>query len=198
MDRLAVYLIRFAGAVTAVWGVAYTINAATRTGGYVTVGVTLRGADPALAEGMLIRRHEVLLEAWGATTGEQLLSRGDVLLAALCAGAAALLLPAVLGSVVAGRPFGRGDARRLGGLAVAVAVAAAVGPYLTWLAAAAVLARTGIGGGFAPSSGLSGGALVVAALLLVLALAARAGAKRAEAAGAASADQSSAVRPSRS
>ncbi|MFB4286710.1 hypothetical protein ACBI99_03670 [Nonomuraea sp. ATR24] len=188
MGRLVVHLTRFAGAIAAIGAVAYTINAMTRTGGYVTVTVlSLRTGVP-LAGSSAVRRRESVLDVWGSTLAEQFLSRADVLLAGLSAGVAALLLPAVLRALMAGRPLGRGEAARLGWIALAVTVAVVAGPWLTRTATAAVIDRAGLGSTFAPASGAEWGAgWPVAALLLVLAVAARAGARRTEAAEAASA-----------
>ncbi|MEV4221228.1 hypothetical protein [Nonomuraea sp. NPDC049725] len=180
MGRLVVHLTRFAGVIAPIGAVAYTINAMTRTGGYVTVTVLSRKVTGE------VRREESVLDVWGSTPAEQLLSRADVLLAGLSAGVAALLLPGVLRALTAGRPLGRGEAARLGWIALAVIVAVVAGPWLTRTATAAVIDRAGLGSTFAPASGAEWGAgWPVAALLLVLAVAARAGARRTEAAEAA-------------
>lgn len=173
--RLAVYLTRFAGAVAAVWGVAYAINGATQAGGPVAVHVIRTGpltlGGLTLPQGV-VPRGELSLDVWGSTVAEQVLTRAGTLLNGLCLGIATLLLPALLASVLAGEPFRRGNPARIGCLAVLAAVAG-LGPLLTWLGTAAVLDRAELAGAFRPAAGMPWPAFAGACFLLALALAFR-------------------------
>jgi hypothetical protein len=180
MSRWVVHLTRFAGSVAALWAVAYTVNAATRAGGDVTIRVLSQG-------------RALELDVWGSTVAEQLLSRADVLLAGLCAGAAALALPGVLTHVMRGRPYRKGNAARVGWLGALTGLAALGGPLLTSAGAGGVLDRAG-SRGFEPAFALSGGLVAAGWLLLALGLALRAG-EKAEMAEAAAAASASVTRP---
>ncbi|MFI7614063.1 hypothetical protein ACIBP6_22805 [Nonomuraea terrae] len=191
--RLALHTIRFAGAATAAWGIAYTVNAATRAGGYVTIRVTstleavsrspLSGVN--LPAGVVLNDRDLPLDVADSTVAEQVLSRGDVLLSGLCAGVAALLLIALLNSLTQGRPFARRNPARIAWLA-ALALVGGLSPLLPGAAAATVLDRVGLTGPFLPSPTLSWPPLAAAALLFAMALAFRAGAKTLATAGPAS------------
>ncbi|MDA0632159.1 hypothetical protein OUY22_01930 [Nonomuraea sp. MCN248] len=160
----ALRLVRVAGAALAVWGVAYVINGATQAGAYVGIRVATDGPPP-LPSGVVLDEGEFGLNVWGATVGEQVLSRADVLLGGLCAGLAAL----VLSVTVKGRPFTRRDSAGLG----ALAVVSSLGSLLPGAAAAAVLDRAGLTEHFVPSSTLSWMPIAGAGLLLGMALAFR-------------------------
>lgn len=87
---------------------------------------------------------ELDLAAGEATLPEWMLTRGDRLLSALALGVGALLLWRVIGSVGEGRPFVRGNAARIRGLACAVAVGGLVAPLLPLMASSMVLGRLGV------------------------------------------------------
>ncbi|MBG0831461.1 hypothetical protein HS041_27330 [Planomonospora sp. ID67723] len=187
--NLTPYAIRFAGAVAAIWGIAYAINGATRAPGYVTIRVTpalesadhlrLSGVD--LPAGVGLHDGELSLNVWDSTVAEQVLSRADVLLSGLCAGIAALLLSALLGSVTDGRPFQRRDPARITWLA-ALVIVWGLGSLLPGLAAATVLDRAGLAETFLPSLTLSWVPIAGGGFLLALALSLRERVKASDAA----------------
>ncbi|MFF4624255.1 hypothetical protein [Nonomuraea jabiensis] len=190
----ALYVIRFAGAAAALWGIAYAINGATQAGGYITVQATPtpEAADHLRLSGVrlpadvaLLHQGEVPLHIWGSTVAEQVLSRADVLLSGLCAGAAAWLLHALLNSIAEGRPFDRRNPARTAWLAT-LAIVSSLGSLLPAFAGAAVLDRAGLAGEFLPSFNPSWAPLAGGGLLLSLALALHAGARTLIAAGQAS------------
>ncbi|MGW4409489.1 hypothetical protein ACWEJ6_36040 [Nonomuraea sp. NPDC004702] len=180
--RLALYVVRFAGAVAGVWGVAYAVNGATQAGGEMVVRVVPRfeAADRLglsgvkLPRGLSLGDGELPLRVWDSTAAEQVLYRADVLVGGLCALVAALLVGGLLTSVFEGEPYRRGNAARVAWLAVLALVSGAA-QALPALAVAAVLDRAGAGGTFGPPSGLSWPPFAGAALLAALALALRAG-----------------------
>ncbi|MEU1392753.1 MULTISPECIES: hypothetical protein [unclassified Nonomuraea] len=180
--RLVLYVVRFAGAVAGVWGVAYAVNGATQAGGEITVRVVprLETADRLglsgvkLPRGLSLGGGELTLRVWDSTAVEQVLFRADVLVGGLCALVAALLVGGLLTSVFEGEPYRVGNAARVGWLAVLALVSGAA-QALPALAVAAVLDRAGAGGTFGPPSGLSWLPFTGAALLAALALALRAG-----------------------
>ncbi|MER6508313.1 hypothetical protein ABT158_15940 [Nonomuraea sp. NPDC001636] len=180
--RLALYVVRFAGAVAGVWGVAYAVNGATQAGGEIVVRVVPRpGAADRLGlsgvklpRGLSLGGGELSLRVWDSTAAEQMLYRADVMVGGLCALVAALLVGGLLTSVFAGEPYRRGNAARVAWLAVLALVSGAA-QALPALAVAAVLDRAGAGGTFGPPSGLSWPPFTGAALLAALALALRAG-----------------------
>ncbi|MGY1858372.1 DUF2975 domain-containing protein [Modestobacter sp. SYSU DS0290] len=182
------------GIIAAVAGPVYAINGATQAPATVRVPVQLEDAGPTPADGLLplpvgglpdTAQVSVLnggdqlqLAAWDSTIPEQMLSRGDAAVTGLAVGVAAWLLRPLLASVAAGRPFGRGNARRLGGLSVVVLVAGYVGPLLPQVGALLVLDRLGLtdpGSPFVLGLEFSFGPLLVGLLLLVLAEAFRQG-----------------------
>ncbi|MEV4395471.1 hypothetical protein [Nonomuraea sp. NPDC049607] len=179
--RLVLYLVRFAGAVAGVWGVAYAVNGATQAGGAITVRVLqlpqatdrLGLSGVRLPGGVSLADGELPLQVWGSTAAEQVVSRSDVLLGGLCALVAAFLLGRLLTSVFEGEPYRRGNAARVAWLAVLVFVSGA-GQALPGVAVASVLDRTGLGGTFGPAPGLSWVPFAGAAFLLALAVALRA------------------------
>ncbi|MFI7687965.1 hypothetical protein ACIBQ6_02785 [Nonomuraea sp. NPDC049655] len=180
--RLALYVVRFAGAVAGVWGVAYAVNGATQADGEIVVRVVprLEAADRLglsgvkLPRGLSLGGGELSLRVWDSTAAEQVLFRADVLVGGLCALVAALLVGGLLTSVFEGEPYRRGNAARVAWLAVLALVSGAA-QALPALAVAAVLDRAGVGGTFGPPSGLSWLPFTGAALLAALALALRAG-----------------------
>jgi len=178
--------------VVAFAGPAYAINGATQARGYVDVVATLEPDVEASEDhprpdvlgqrapaGVLVHDDgQVVVSAWGSTRAEQLLARGDSALLGLTVGAAALLLLPVLGSISAGEPFRRGNARRFAVLAAVVAVHGVAAPLLPAAATSSVLRRTGLSelGVFEPESVTFGFLpLVVVVGLLVLAEAFRRG-----------------------
>ncbi|MFI7108643.1 hypothetical protein ACIBK9_20225 [Nonomuraea sp. NPDC050227] len=180
--RLALYVVRFAGAVAGVWGVAYAVNGATQAGGEMVVRVLPRFeaaerlglSGVKLPRGLSLGGGELSLRVWDSTAAEQVLFRADVLVGGLCALVAALLVGGLLTSVFEGEPYRRGNAARVAWLAVLALVSGAA-QALPALAVAAVLDRAGAGGTFGPPSGLSWLPFTGAALLAALALALRAG-----------------------
>ncbi|MEU8322484.1 hypothetical protein AB0C33_29350 [Nonomuraea sp. NPDC048881] len=180
--RLALYVVRFAGAVAGVWGVAYAVNGATQADGEIVVRVVprLEAADRLglsgvkLPRGLSLGGGELSLRVWESTAAEQVLFRADVLVGGLCALVAALLVGGLLTSVFEGEPYRRGNAARVAWLAVLALVSGAA-QALPALAVAAVLDRAEVGGTFGPPSGLSWLPFAGAALLAALALALRAG-----------------------
>lgn len=87
---------------------------------------------------------ELDLKVGDATLPEWMLTRGDYLVSALALGVGALLLWRVVGSIGEGRPFARGNAARIVGVAGAVAVAGFVAPLLPLMASSMVLDRLGV------------------------------------------------------
>ncbi|MFB4279541.1 hypothetical protein ACBJ59_29930 [Nonomuraea sp. MTCD27] len=176
--RLMIYVVRFAGAVAAVWGVAYAINGATQAEGSITVQVSpgpgvvdsLRLTGVELPPGVGFRGADLSLQVWKSTVIEQVVARADVLVSGLCAGVAALLLGPLLASVLDGEPFRRGNPARVAWLAVLVVVSGSAGA-LPGLASAAVLGRVGLTGTFVVSPALSWVPFVGAAFLSALAVA---------------------------
>ncbi|MFC4591253.1 hypothetical protein [Sphaerisporangium corydalis] len=174
-----------AGALAAVWGVAFAINGVTQAQGYVMIRVVpalgamdrLRLTGEGLPSGVVLPRETMSLDVWGSTVAEQVLSRGDVLLGGLCAGVAGLLVRAVLVSVLRGVPFREGDPARIIWLAVSLVVAGVVGPFLPYLASMMVLERVGLTETFRPLLALSWIPVVGALSLLALAEVFRVGAK---------------------
>ncbi|GAA3814818.1 hypothetical protein [Cellulomonas soli] len=189
------------GVLAAVWGVAYTVNAATQApatvrvpvavheaenGGWGDVRVGLDGVQ--VPDGWLTGARPsgyypstvdstLTLAAWGSTRTEQALSRADWLVTGLGLLAGTLLLQPVLLAVAAGEPFARGNARLLTVLAGVVAVTGTLAPLPPALASTLVLARTGLDANpaLSASSGITPAPLLVAALVLVVAVAFRAG-----------------------
>ncbi len=159
-------LLAVVGVVAAVAGPAYAVNGATKAPAYVEVTAELRPEGRELDAFGTLDRFErgdvltpeqveqasaqvrddgtVVVAAWGSTVGEQLLARGDSALLGLVVGAAALLLVPVVGSISAGEPFRRGNARRLAVLAGVVLVHGVVAPLLPAAATSSVLHRTGL------------------------------------------------------
>jgi len=165
-QRLGRYLsglLALVGFVAAFAGVAYAINGATQGQTQVTVPVRVDStADTEFSWGMDQVRLDVgglpegswvfalgndleLSSTWGSSRWEHVLARGDALVLGLAIGSGALLVRQVVGSVADGRPFDRRNARCLVWLAVIVAVAGWVGPWLPSVAAEMVLARMGVG-----------------------------------------------------
>lgn len=207
LTEVLAHLLAVVGLVVAVGGPAYAVNAATQAPATVRVqvevaadsaqGRALRAArslavptGSTAGEGVQLtalglaapvddRGYPARLSSWGSTRTEQFLSRGDVAVAGLGAGLAALLLRPVLTSIARGRPFGTGNARRLAQLALTVAVTAHLAPLFPALAAAQVLGRLGLGGVDGPLTVAPwlhlGSWTVVALVLLVLAEAFRLG-----------------------
>lgn len=116
-----------------------------------TVGLSLpraladHGEDARPAASLSVENDGLDLSVWGSTLPEQALARGDDLVRALALGAGALLLWRVVGSLGRGRPFARGNAARVVGVAGAVALSSAVAPLLPQMAASLVLDRLGVG-----------------------------------------------------
>ncbi|MFI9592842.1 hypothetical protein [Nonomuraea sp. NPDC052265] len=180
--RLVLYVLRFAGAVAGVWGVAYAVNGATQAEGVMTVRVVPRPevadrlglSGVRLPGGVSPGGGELSLRVWDSTAAEQVLTRADVMVGGLCALVAARLLGGLLTSVFEGEPYRRGNAARVAWLAVLALVSGAA-QALPGLAVGAVLDRTGVSGTFGPAFGLSWVPFAGAAFLLALALALRAG-----------------------
>lgn len=122
---------------------------------------------------------ELDLTVGEATLPEWMLTRGDYLLGSLALGVGALLLRRVVGSIDEGRPFARGNAARLLGVAGAVAVGGLVAPLLPLMASSRVLDRLGVavpGGPLrSPAVDLDPTPLLLIGLLLALAEAFRHG-----------------------
>ncbi|SEN41613.1 hypothetical protein [Nonomuraea pusilla] len=180
--RLVVYVVRFAGVVAGLWGVAYVINGATQAGGFITVRAVPR-LDAAeqlglsgvkLPSGVSLAGEELSLQVWNSTLVEQVVSRADIMLGGLCALVAAFLLRGLLTSMLERQPYRSGNAARVAWLAV-LAVAAGAAQALPGLAGAAVLDRVGLSGTFGAAYGLSWVPFVGAAFLLALAVALRQG-----------------------
>ena len=198
-------LIRFlAGAVLvlglglAVFGVGYLLAGATDSRAGVTVPVRLVpgtgsvGEDgsvpltePRLPDGGRVDAagDRLTLGAPGSTLAERLLSRGDAVVLGLSCGLGGVLLRRLLLSIAAGRPFERGNARRLASIAVLVAAGGTFAGVLPQVAGLLVLDRLGQAG---PGSPFSFGVelpllpVLAAPLVLVLAEAFRRGAELAD------------------
>ena len=195
-------LLLLLGVASALWGTAYAINGMTQAPATVKVPVTLVAAAPgsgwgnvqlqvpgvevpegwiagARPDGLLPSGTDgrVTVAAWGSTRVEQLLGRGDWLVRGIGLLVGALALRPVLLSISSGRPFARGNARRIVVVAGTVAVVGVVAPLLPQLAGELVLERTGLAATapFALAPALSLEPLLVAALVLVVAAAFRAG-----------------------
>ncbi|MER7505583.1 hypothetical protein AB0L05_33370 [Nonomuraea pusilla] len=173
--RLVVHVVRFAGVVAGLWGVAYAINGATQAGGSITVRVVPR-LDAAeqlglsgvkLSSGVSLAGEELSLQVGNSTLVERVVSRVDVMLGGLCALAAAFLLRGLLTSMLERQPYRSGNAARVTWLAV-LAVASGAAQALPGLAMAAVLDRVGLSGTFGVAYGLSWVPFVGAAFLLTL------------------------------
>jgi hypothetical protein len=174
----------------------------TQSPAYVKVPVTLVSAEPgsgwgnvqlqvpgvevpdgwiagARPEGLLPSGADgrVTVAAWGSTRVEQLLDRGDWLVRGIGLLVGALALRPVLLSISSGRPFALGNARRIAVVAGAIAVVGLVAPLLPEIAGQLVLERTALAstGAFVLAPGVSPEPLLVAALVLVVAAALRAG-----------------------
>src|SRR5450830_157782 len=199
--RLATLLL-FLGVAAALWGTAYTVNGMTQAPATVKVPVTLVAARhgsgwgnvPLQLPGVEVPKGwiagarpdgvlpsgtdgRVTVAAWGSTRVEQLLGRGDWLIGGVGLLIGTLALRPVLLSISSGRPFARGNARRIAVVAGTVAVVGIVAPLLPEIAGQLVLERTGLArtGAFAAVPGVSPEQLLVAALVLVVAAAFRAG-----------------------
>lgn len=142
------------GLVGGVGGIAYAVNGGTRAGAPVTVPAHITGdvgvdygavpfAAPGLPAGSELRPRapEWVLSVPDSTVAEQLLARGDSAVIGLAVLAGTFLLRGLLLSIADGRPFERGNARRLAGIAGLVAVGTTVGPALPDVAAGLVLDR---------------------------------------------------------
>jgi hypothetical protein len=156
---------------SALWGTAYTVNGMTQAPAYWIAGARPDGISSSGVDG------RVTVAAWGSTRVEQLLGRGDWLVRGIGLLVGALALRPVLLSICSGRPFARGNARRIAVVAGTVAVVGIVAPLLPEIAGQLVLERTGLArtGAFAAVPGVSPEQLLVAALVLVVAAAFRAG-----------------------
>ncbi|HEX5332993.1 MAG TPA: hypothetical protein VFW79_10145 [Cellulomonas sp.] len=199
--RLAALLLLL-GVAAALWGTAYAVNGMTQAPARVKVPVMLIAAEPqsgwgnvplqvpgvVVPEGWLAGAQptgvgpsgsdgRVTVAAWGSTRVEQLLGRGDGLVRGIGLLVGAVALQPVLRSISSGRPFARGNARRIAVVAGTVGVVGVVAPLLPRLAGRLVLERTGLAGtgAFALAPALSLEPLLVAALVLVVAAAFRAG-----------------------
>ena len=102
-----------------------------------------RGADARPATSLSVQNDDLDLSVWDSTLAEQALARGDDLVRALALGVGALLLWRVVASLGDGRPFTRGNAARVLGVAGAVALSGVLAPLLAQAAAALVLDRLG-------------------------------------------------------
>lgn len=199
--RVLAGLVLLVGVVAGAAGVIYSINSLTIAGATVHAPVTLLPDDgswdsvhltiegvqiedgwittlPPAGSGATDRGGQVTIAAWGSTYLEQFLSRGDRLVGGLALLGGAILLRPLLLSVADGTAFAAGNARRLTILAVVIAVAGPLAPLLPQLSGVLVLDRLGLAGDgiFATTSPtLTLEPLLVAALVLVLAAAFRAG-----------------------
>lgn len=197
--RVLAGLVLLVGVVAGAAGVIYSINSLTIVPATVHVPVTLLPDDGSwdsvhlAIEGVQIEDGwittlppagfgtgdggQVTVAAWGSTYLEQFLSRGDRLVGGLALLGGAILLRPLLLSVAAGSPFAPGNARRLSLLAVVIAVAGSLAPLLPKIAGVRVLERLGLAddGIFSTTPYLTLEGLLVAALVLVLAVAFRAG-----------------------
>ncbi|WP_448630797.1 hypothetical protein [Cellulomonas soli] len=113
----------------------------------------------------------------GSTRAEQALSRADWLVNGIGLLVGTLVLQPLLLDVARGLPFARGNTRRLTILAGVVVVTGTIAPLLPVAAADLVLARTGLDENpvLSSSASLSPVPWLVGALVLVLAVAFRAG-----------------------
>lgn len=197
--RVLAGLVLLVGVVAGAAGVIYAVNSLTIVPATVHVPVTLLPDDGSwdsvhlAIDGVQIEDGwittlppagfgtgdggQVTIAAWGSTYLEQFLSRGDRLVGGLALLGGAILLRPLLLSVAAGSPFAPGNARRLSLLAVVIAVAGSLAPLLPKIAGVRVLERLGLAddGIFSTTPYLTLEGLLVAALVLVLAVAFRAG-----------------------
>ncbi|MFC8193716.1 hypothetical protein ACFUMH_18835 [Cellulomonas sp. NPDC057328] len=191
-------LLRIAGVLGAVGGVAYAVNGITQARALVKVPVTLAqpeqgsgagnvrvavdglvaggdgwfaGAEPGLLTAG-VPDGTLTLAAWDSTRLEQALGRGDWLVGGLALLVVALLLGPVLTAVADRRPFAPGTARRLAVAGVTVAVAGQLAGALPHAAGLLVLERTGLAGpAFSSLPALALWPIATGLLLVVLAVA---------------------------
>ena len=201
VPRLASLLLAL-GVLGALWGTAYSINGMTQApatvkapvnlavselaAGWGNVRVQVTGVDVpagwlagARPDGLQASGVDggLTVAAWGSTRVEQLLGRGDWLIGGIGLLVGAVALRPVLLSIAAGRPFAPGNARRITLVAATVAVVGVVAPLAPQIAGQLVLARTGLArtGAFVSTVAVSPEPLLVAALVLAVATAFRAG-----------------------
>lgn len=159
-------LVVLVGAVALAGSIAYWVNGLTQTHADVTVPVQVQRPiaevwNPqapdwstgsvtlprtSLPDGVSLRVDPgaVDLVAWDSTMPEQALARADVLVLGFGVAVGAWLLRPVLRGVERGRPFEHGNARRIAGIALVIAVVATLAPALDAIAAALVLGRIGL------------------------------------------------------
>ncbi|MFS0698997.1 hypothetical protein AB6N24_03385 [Cellulomonas sp. 179-A 4D5 NHS] len=140
-----------------------------RLSGVPTGGLPMIGDDASLP-------GVVTLHAPDATLTEQVLSRADVLLRGLAVLVGAFALRPVLRLVAAGRPLRPWHERHLHVVAACVVLGGYVGPLLPWVATASVLGRLHGADGLSAAPPHHLEAFVVAALVVLVAAGARAGA----------------------
>ncbi|GII76193.1 hypothetical protein Sru01_11750 [Sphaerisporangium rufum] len=183
MKPTVVNLMRYLGGLAALWGIAYVINGITQAGAYVRIQVNpaagtadqLRLSGVNMPYGVKLDTDQLPVHAWGSTVLEQALSRGDVLLAGLCAFAGALLLERLLMTFLQGRPFAPGNAAKVGRLAALVVVAGVGGPLLPTIAAWMALNRTALAGTFTAAYDFSPVPPAIGLILTALAVFIRSG-----------------------
>ncbi|MCL3862737.1 hypothetical protein [Actinotalea sp. K2] len=149
--------------------------------GVEVAGGWFAGARPVGAEGVAGPTGGtdgvLTLAAWDSTVLEQVLGRGDWLVAGLGLLVGGLTLRRVLLAIASGRPFAGGTSRHLLVAAGAIAVAGFLAPLLPQLAGLLVLDRVGLAGQGQFSTGLlySVEPVLVAAVVAAVAVAFRAG-----------------------
>lgn len=173
------------GVVAGVAGVGSVVQGALRSGEAVTVPVELRrtvgpGLGPVTAEAPDLPAGSLVTappDGWAlqveeSTVVEQLLARGGGAVLGLAVLAGTVLLRGLLLSIADGRPFERGNPRRVAGIAALLLGAGVLVPVLPDLAAVVVLERTGQAGPVSPyAATLSWPLLPLAFVPLLLALA---------------------------
>lgn len=182
-------LLLVAGVLGAVWGVLYAVNGMTQARATVKVAVELAPqafTDDEVTEAVQVTGVEsegvwfsttddgLLLVAWDSTRLEQLLDRGDVLVQGLLTLGGVLALRPVLTSIAHGEPFRRGNSRRVGQVALAIALLP-IADLPPVAAATMVVERVGLVGTLQPSGGLDATPLLVAAVVWAVAAAFRNG-----------------------
>lgn len=192
------------GILAGAWGVLYAANGATQAHASVKVPVTLTSPGtsgwgnttlqidglaapgarlaPAAPTGLQTGSSAgadgtVTVAAWDSTVLEQVLGRGDALIGGIALLVGAGLLRPTLLTVAEGRPFAPGNARRVRLLAAVIAAGGVLAPLLPQIAGVLVLERTSLDttGRFLLMPSIDPGPLVLAAVVLCVAEAFRAG-----------------------
>ncbi|MDM7830045.1 hypothetical protein [Cellulomonas edaphi] len=118
---------------------------------------------------------QLRIEAWGSTAPEQALANAELLVGGVGFLLGALLIRPVLVALSEGRPFRRGNARRITLVAVTVAVTGVLVPLPSQLAGLRIAQRTGLETELVHGVTVPLAPLLTGALVLAVAAAFRAG-----------------------